>query len=126
MHAASNDSWCVEATEASGTKLQMAPCDNDAHQTFDITALGELKYDGLCWSSARGDVRNGQPVLLESCLPDENGKRRQQFFLRGAVLSNVGKCLTTSSFDFKTNDLLYSYTCAGTPDFVWDYYFNPP
>jgi hypothetical protein len=126
IQAAANPSFCIQAPAGSvaGTDLQLNTCTTDPTELFSLTALGELRNAGLCWDSEFGDVA-ARHMQLFSCKPAGIGKSNQQYFLRGQITSDVGSCLTTSTTDFRTHDPAEIFGCAGSPDFIWDYYFNP-
>ncbi len=126
IRSASAGMWCIQAPEQVGGALILAPCNSSPSQAFGITALGELTYQGLCWSSPGAEIRQGQLIKLEECVPAGPSKLHQLYHLHGPLKNGLGKCLTTRTFDFRTHDCTYVYACAETSDFTWDYYFYPP
>jgi hypothetical protein len=121
-----NPSFCIRAPSGatSGSDLFLAGCGAGSVETFTITALGELRNQGLCWDSEFGDVFPATMQLF-TCKADGSGKRNQQYFLRGNIKSGVGTCLATNTTDFTTFSPTQSDTCSFTAPRIWDYYFNP-
>jgi hypothetical protein len=128
IRSALNSSFCIQAPAGAvaGSDLTLATCDPaNANQEFFITTLGELGNQGLCWDSEFGDVAANRRMQLFTCALDGNGKRNQQYFLRGNVTSGLGKCLTTNTTDFTATLPAQIATCSNDARFIWDYYFNP-
>jgi hypothetical protein len=126
IHATANPAFCIEAPAGSvaGTDLQLSVCNASSTEVFTLTALGELKNQGLCWDSEFGDVA-ARHMQLYTCKAAGIGKSNQQYSLRGNVTGDVGSCLTTSTIDFRTHDPAEIFGCFSSADFIWDYYFDP-